>query len=124
MSFILQYASIEMSTCFENNLMNHFKDYLNKYINILFLHKEKKEILEKYKNNTEEKKEKIRELTLDIKNLKCDLYTNSVLVKYNGKHKKWLDGNRKYLVPEFEKDNINYHLKKNPISILNYAIYK
>ena len=30
LSFILQYASIEINTCFQNNIMNHFKDYLNK----------------------------------------------------------------------------------------------
>ncbi len=123
MSFILQYASIEMSTCFENNLMNHFKDYLNKYINALFLHKQKKEIQEKYKKDDEKRKELLRELTTDIKNLKCDLYTNSVLVKYNGKHVDWLNENRNKLVPVFEKDNINYQLKKNPLSILKYAIY-
>jgi hypothetical protein len=122
-SFILQYTSIEMATCFENNLMNHFRDYLNKYINVLFLYKEKKEILEKYKNDSEMKKEKLRELTTDIKNLKCDLFTNSILVKYDGKHKKWLEENRNKLVPVFEKDNINYHIKKNTLSILKYAIY-
>ena len=63
MSFILQYASIEMATCFENNIMMHFKDYLNKLINILFLNDNKKEINEKYKNDKEMKKEKMKELT-------------------------------------------------------------
>ena len=123
MSFILQYASIEMATCFENNIMMHFKDYLNKLINILFLNANKKEINEKYKNDKEIKKEKMRELITDVKNIKYDLYTNSSLVKYNGKHKKWLNNNREKLVPLFEKDNINYHLKKDSLSVLKYAIY-
>lgn len=123
MSFVLQYASIEMATCFENNLMNHFKDYLNKYINALFMYKAKKEIQEQYKDDAEKRKELLRELTTDVKNLKYDLYTNSTLMKYDGKHKDWLNDNRQKLVPIFENDNINYHLKKNTLSVLKYAIY-
>lgn len=122
-SFILQYSSIEMATCIDNNIMNHFKDYLNKYINILFLHEQKKKINENKKYTDKTKKEKLAELTTDVKNLKLDLYTNSELVKYEGKHKKWLDKNRKLLVPEIEKDNINYHLKKSAGDFIKYAIY-
>lgn len=120
-SFILQYSSIEMNTCIENNIMNHFKDYLNKYINVLFLYDEKKKISE-IKDDSE-RKIKTKELYADIKNMKLDLYTNSTLIKYNGKHKKWLNNNRKKLVPNLEKDNINYSLKKNPLKFMKYAIY-
>ncbi len=121
-SYILQYASIEIITCLENNIMNHFKDYLNKYINILFLYEEKKKIVDEIKDD-KEKKKKLKELSADLKNIKIDLYTNSKTVKYEGKHIDWLKKNRQSLVPQIEKDNINYHLKKDPVSFLKHAIY-
>jgi len=121
-SFVLQYASIEIATCFENNLMCHFKDHLNKYINILFLKNEKAKIKETCLD-LKECENKIKELIKDIKNLKYDLYTNSTLVRYDGLHVKWLIDNRNKIVPIFEKNNINYHLKKDPLSILKYSIY-
>src|SRR3989338_1167062 len=121
-SFVLQYASIEIATCFENNLMCHFKYHLKNYRNILFLKKEKTKIKESC-SDSKECGNKIKELVKDIKNLKYDLYTNSTLVKYNGLHSKWLTDNRNKIVPIFEKNNIGYHLKKDPLSILKYSIY-
>lgn len=122
LSFILQYSSIEMNTCLENNIMNHFKDYINRYINILFLYDQKHKIIEDNKDKDTRTK-LLKELYEDIKNIKLDLFTNSKLVKYDGKHTEWLNKTRKLLVPVLEKDNINYYLKKNPTDFINYAIY-
>jgi aconitase A len=85
------------------------------------LHEPKKKIKEIKDNN--ERKKKLKELSDDLRNLKLDLYTNSILVKYDGQHKDWLKKNRDKLVPIFENDNINYHLKKDPLSCLKYSIY-
>jgi len=150
---ILKYSAIEMATCFENNLTSHFKDHINKYINLTFTFndqikinelkennkiiyekigalnydsKNEKQILKRQikVNNNKMKiiREKIKAEIKDLSNLKVDLYTNSEK-RYIGKHLKWLNINRDLLVPIFEKDNINYHLKMNPLSCLKYSIY-
>lgn len=121
LSFIIQYASIEMNTCFENNIMLHFKDYLNKYLNLLFLASHKDEI-SKIKNKNE-RTEKFRNIKNDLTNMKLDLYTNSTYVKYEGTHKEWLENNRNLLVPYLKENNINYHLKSNTYDFIKYSIY-
>lgn len=121
LSFIVQYASIEMNTCFENNIMLHFKDYLNKYLNLLFLVPHKDEI-SKIKNKNE-RNEKFRNIKNDLTNMKLDLYTNSTFVKYEGTHKEWLENNRHLLVPILKENNINYHLKTKLYDFIKYSIY-
>ena len=121
LSFLVQYASIEMNTCFENNLMLHFKDYLNKYLNLLFLVPHKEEI--KQIKDKNERNEKFRNIKNDLTNMKLDLYTNSTFVKYEGIHKEWLDNNRNLLVPKLMNDNINYHLKTKSYDFIKYSIY-
>jgi hypothetical protein len=121
LSFILQYASIEMNTCFQNNIMNHFKDYLNRYINILFLDPYKDDISKIKDKNI--RNEKYRTIKNDLRLLKLDLYSNSKTEKYEGIHKNWLNENRNNLVPKLLNDNINYHLKDSPYDFINYSIY-
>ena len=120
LSFILQYASIEMNTCFQNNIMNHFKDYLNRYINILFLDYQKDDISKIKDKNI--RNEKYRNIKNDLRLMKLDLYSNST-EKYEGIHKGWLNENRNNLVPKLLNDNINYHLKNSPYDFINYSIY-
>ena len=121
LSFILQYASIEMNTCFQNNIMNHFKDYLNRYINILFLDSQKNDISKIKDKNI--RNEKYKTIKNDLRSMKLDLYSNSKTEKYNGIHKNWLDENRNKLVPKLLKNNINFHLKNNPYDFIEYSIY-
>ena len=121
LSFILEYSSIEMNTCFENNIMLHFKDYLNKHINTLFFNPFKEEI--QNIKDKDEKRKRINEIKTDLRNMKLDLYTNSTLVKYDGINKKWLDENRCLIVPVLLNNNINYHLKVKPYDFIKYSIY-
>ena len=121
LSFILQYASIEINTCFQNNIMNHFKDYLNRYINILFLDPHKDNISKIKDKNI--RNEKYRTIKNDLKLMKLDLYSNSKIEKYEGIHKDWLNKNRNNLVPKLLNDNINYHLKNNSYDFIEYSIY-
>jgi len=121
LSFILQYASIEMNTCFQNNIMNHFKDYLNRYINILFFNSQKDEI-SKIKDKTI-RNDKYRTIKNDLRLMKLDLYSNSKTEKYNGFYKDWLNENRNRLVPKLLNDNINYHLKHSPYDFIKYSIH-
>jgi hypothetical protein len=121
LSYILEYSSIEMNTCFENNIMLHFKDYLNKFINVKFFNSYKEEIKNIKEKN--EKKKRCNEIRNDLRNMKLDLYTNSTLIKYEGIHKEWLNENRHLLVPILLNDNINFHLKTKTYDFIPYSIY-
>ena len=69
-----------MNTCFQINIMNHFKDYLNRYINILFLDSQKDDISKIKDKNI--RNEKYRTIKNDLRLMKLDLYSNSK--KYEG----------------------------------------
>jgi len=146
LSYPLRYTIIEIETCLKNNIIAHFKEYINRYINCIFIGKDMKKISDlklqkkilksenesnldsikdKIKNINLEMKllnEKIKEKRKDLINLKVDIYSNSTK-EYNGIHKEWLKNNRKFIVPNLLKDNINYHLEADPYKFINYSIF-
>jgi hypothetical protein len=146
LSYPLRYTIIEIETCLKNNIIAHFKEYINRYINCVFIGKDMKKISDlklqkktlksenesnldsikdKIKNINLEMKllnEKIKEKRKDLINLKVDIYSNSTK-EYNGIHKEWLKNNRKFIVPNLLKDNINYHLEADPYKFINYSIF-
>jgi len=146
LSYPLRYTIIEIETCLKNNIIAHFKEYINRYINCIFIGKDMKKISDlklqkkirksenesnldsikdKIKNINLEMKllnEKIKEKRKDLINLKVDIYSNSTK-EYNGIHKEWLKNNRKFIVPDLLKDNINYHLEADPYKFISYSIY-
>jgi len=146
LSYPLRYTIIEIETCLKNNIIAHFKEYINRYINCVFVGNDMKKISDfklqkkilksenesnldsikdKIKNINLKMKllnEKIKEKRKDLINLKVDIYSNSTK-EYNGIHKKWLKNNRKFIVPNLLKDNINYHLEADPYKFISYSIY-
>jgi len=146
LSYPLRYTIIEIETCLKNNIIAHFKEYINRYINCVFIGKDIKKISDlklqkkilKFENesNLDSIKDKIKNINLEIKllyekikierkdliNLKVDIYSNSTK-EYIGNHKEWLKNNRKFIVPDLLKDNINYHLEADPYKFISYSIY-
>ena len=77
---VLDYEKINMITVIQNHIMNHFYDFLNRYINVIVKKKEYEENIKynsKYTND--EKKQLISVYRSSIMRLKKDLYKNEDL---------------------------------------------
>lgn len=125
MSYILAYEAIDMATNINNNIQEHFLQYVNKFVNFSFGLKEKSlKITEKYKTKEVRKKHK-KVLYEEFKLIKKDLLSFGELNSLK-KYHKWIKEQRKYILPNkksFDKDNIAYDIKSNTQDYIKSYIY-
>ena len=120
-SHILEQSAKEMITCINNNISIHFIKYLSKYINELFKNPVSKQIKENYKDK-KVRKEMYKQLNLEIKQLKNDLF-NDKIEESNIKYHQWIKDNRPLLFPNKIEKSIPYDVKINPDKYFKYSFY-
>jgi len=125
LSYILAYEAIDMITNINNNIQEHFLDHLNKYVNINFDIKSKREQITKDNKDKLIRKELHKNLTDEFKKVKNDLISFNELTA-DEKYHKWIIEERKKLYQnktKFDKDLIYYDLKSNTQDYLQSMFY-
>jgi hypothetical protein len=115
LSYILAYEAIDMITNINNNIQEHFIDHLNKFVNIVFNVKNKKDLITKKNKDKNIRKQLHKQLFDEIKNVKTDLITFGNFTS-DPKYHSWIIEHKLKLFPyitKFKNDNIHYHLKSN-----------
>ena len=120
-SHILEQTAKEILTCINNNISLNFIKYLCKYINELFKNPLLNEIKERYKDK-KIRKEKYKELNLEIQQLKNDLL-NGKIEESNIKYHQWIKDNKFLLFPKKIEKSIHYDIKVNPEKYIKYSFY-
>lgn len=113
--YILAYEAIDMITNINNNIQEHFIDHLNKYVNIVFDIKAKREKITKNNKDKEIRKQLHKTLYEDINKVKKDLITFGDFTS-DVKYHNWIKEQKLKLFPnktEFEENNIYYEFKSN-----------
>ena len=119
--YILAYEAIDMITNINNNIQEHFINHFNKYVNIVFDIKAKREEITKNNKDKEIRKQLHKALYEEINKVKKDLITFGVFTS-DIKYHSWIKEQKLKLFPnktEFEENNIYYELKSNT----QYFIY-
>lgn len=119
--YILAYEAIDMTTNINNNIQEHFIDHLNKYVNIIFDIKSKRDEITKNNKDKVIRKQLHKELYEEINKVKKDLITFGDLTS-DIKYRNWIREQKIKIFPnktEFEENNIYYELKSNT----QYFIY-
>jgi hypothetical protein len=114
-----------MITNINNNIQEHFLDHLNKYVNITFNYKGKKEQITKENKDKEIRKELHKKLSEEFRKIKNDLISFNPLTADEQYHK-WIIEKRKKLYQtktKFDKDSIYYDLKSNTQDYLQTMFY-
>lgn len=113
--YILAYEAIDMITNITNNIQEHFIDHLNKYVNIVFDIKSKRDEITKNNKDKIIRKQLHKELYEEINKVKKDLITFGDLTG-DEKYHSWIKEQKIKLFPNksnFEENNIYYELKSN-----------
>ena len=113
--YILAYEAIDMITNITNNIQEHFINHLNKYVNIVFNIKAKRDEITKNNKDKNIRKQLHKELYEEINKVKKDLiyfanFTSDI------KYHDWIKEQKLKLFPnktQFEENNIYYELKSN-----------
>lgn len=127
MNTILDYLTIDILTMYENNIKQHYIEYVERYVNVMW---KKDLMIEKIKKLKKTKKDRysaikklcnqLRKIKNDILNIENDKY------KSHSSYHTWITEQKKRIAPtktEFKKDSLYYDLQCCPLDYLPCMIY-
>ena len=126
LSYTLSYEAIDIVKNIENNISEHFIDYVNKFVNATFkIYEQIKEIKTENKNKII-MKQKMKELHQKYRKIKNDLLKISDEKFDSDKmYHQWITKHRKNIIQKdkFDKDNIFYDIKSKTQDYLKSMFY-
>ena len=125
MNFIMAYEAIDTVKNIENNISEHFIDYVNKFVNITFNVKDKLNKVDKLKISKEEKKTMKKEISTEFRKVKNDLLKTTTIYDSDKKYHMWLNQHRTNIIrkEKFDKDSIYYDVCSNSQDYLKSIFY-
>jgi len=127
MNTILDYLTIDILTMYENNIKQHYIDYVERYVNVAWKQKFMTNQIRKVKKTKKDREAGVRNLNTQLRKIKNDLL-NIENNEYKSKfyYHQWIQENHKLVIPNkknFKKDNLYYDLQCNPQDYLSCMIY-
>lgn len=127
MNTILDYLTIDILTMYENNIKQHYIDYVERYVNVVWKQKFMTNQIRKVKKTKKNREAGVRNLNTQLRKIKNDLL-NIENNEYKSKfyYHQWIQENHKLVIPNkknFKKDNLYYDLQCNPQDYLSCMIY-
>ena len=119
MNTILDYLTIDILTMYENNIKQHYIEYVERYVNVVWKQKFMTNQIKKVKKTKKDREEGVRNLNTQLRKIKNDLL-NIENNEYKSKsfYHQWIKENHKLVVPNkenFKKDNLYYDLQCCPL---------
>ena len=126
MNTVLDYLSVSIMTLYENNIKNHFVEYIERYVNVIWQKKLITTKIRKLKKTTKERDNAINAFNSELRKIKNDLL-NVENENYKSKsfYHQWIKEQKKLILPTktFMKNNIYYDIQVSPQDYLPKMIY-
>lgn len=118
MNTVLDYLTIDILTMYENNIKQHYIDYVERYVNVVWEQNYMSTKIRKIKKTKIDREITIRNLNSQLRKIKNDLL-NIEKGEYKSKsfYHKWINQHNQYIIPnknKFRKDNLYYDLQCYP----------
>lgn len=118
MNTILDYITTDIKTMFDNNIKQHYIEYIERFINVVWKKKFMIEKIRKLKITKKERKFRISQLCSELRKIKTDVL-NVIDTDYKSKwfYHDWINEVKKIVIPtktKFDKENIYYDLQCHP----------
>ena len=127
MSTILDYLTIDILTMYENNIKQHYIEYVERYINVIWEQKFMTKQIRKLKKTKKDREATIRNLNSQLRKIKNDILNiNDTNFKSNIYYHNWIKEQKKLIIPikdKFRKDNLYYDLQCNPQEYFSCMIF-
>ena len=125
LSFVLAYEAIDIVKNIKNNITEHFKDYVNKFVNQSF---EVKFLIQDINNlgfDTETTKEIKNSIYADLRKVKNDLLKIDDNFKSDEMFHKWIKIHKPFILRKnkLSKNSIDYDLCANPLDYIKSLFY-
>ena len=120
----LDYLAISIVTMYENNIKQHYIEYIERYVNVIWRKKEMLGFMKKmYKSKIyDERKNK---LCKQLRRIKKDFIMRNNPKKSDSNYHDWIDSEILKILPvkEFEQNSVYYDLQCNPQDYLPCMLY-
>jgi hypothetical protein len=118
MNTILDYLTIDILTMYENNIKQHYVEYVERYVNVIWKKKYMIDKIRKVKKTKKEREDTIRKLCTQLRKIKNDLLNvETTEYKSNKYYHNWIKEQKKLIVPvkdKFRKNSLYYDLQCLP----------
>jgi transposase len=127
MNTVLDYLAIDILTMYENNIKQHFIEYIERFVNVVWRKKVMVKLIKKKFKTPKSKQQAINKLCNQLRRIKNDLLnTDTTKSKTSSSiYHSWIDKERKNILPnrKYKKDNIYYDLLCSPQEYLPFMFY-
>ena len=125
MNTILDYLTMDVMTCYENNIKEHFVEYVERYVNVIWQKKFMIDKIRKVKKTKRDRDNAVNRFNSDLRKIKNDLL-NVEDNKFKSKsfYHQWIKEQKKLILPnkKFNK-NLYYDLQCSPMDYLDKMVY-
>ena len=117
MNTILDYLTIDIITMYENNIKNHFVEYVERYVNVIWKKKFIVSKIRKLNITKKEKDAKINKLCNQLRKIKNDLLNvETTQYKSHISYHSWINQQKQHIIPvKTFKKNLYYDLMCSPM---------
>ena len=125
MNTILDYLAVDIITMYENNIKQHYIEYIEKYVNTIWRKKLLVGLIRKKYKTKETRQIKINKLCNQLRRIKNDIINNRDIYKSDINYHNWIDTEIVNILPQkhFENDSVYYDLKCPPQDYLHCMLY-
>ena len=123
----LDYLTEDIETMYENNIQNHYVEYVERYVNVVWKKQVITEKIRKLGKTKKEREDRIRNLCNELRKIKNDLLNvDTTEFKSKSYYHEWIMEQKRCILPDkkkYEKNSIYYDLKCNPMDYLPCMIF-
>ena len=125
MNTILDYLCIDIITMYENNIKQHFIEYIERYVNVVWKKKAMLKLIKKKYKTSNTRNKFVNKLCIQLRNIKEDIINNERSKKSSNIYHSWIVNEIKHLLPnkKFQKDSVYYDLMCSPQDYLPNMFY-
>lgn len=125
MNTVLDYLAIDILTMYENNIKQHFIEYVERFVNVVWRKKEMIKLIQKKFKTPKTRQQAANKLCNQLRRIKNDLLYGDKQKTSLRIYHSWIDKERKAILPnrKYKKDNVYYDLLCSPQDYLPFMFY-
>lgn len=125
MNTMLDYLAIDIITMYENNIKQHFVEYVERYVNVVWRKKELVGFIKKKYKTPKTRQERINKMCSTMRKIKNDILNPNKPKTSPTMYHCWIDREIQGILPTrpFQKDSIYYDIQCSPQDYLPCMFY-
>jgi len=125
MNTVLDYLAIDVITMYENNIKQHFVEYVERFVNVSWEKKKLVATINKYKQTKQQRQAIGNKLSAQLRKIKNDLLNPGQAKTSHPLYHEWIDAQRLKVMPqrELKEQSVYYDIQCSPQDYLPCMFY-